>query len=237
MNCAQSEAGVLATDRAPPQCLCYPVYSGSDTATPRGRYGIRRPRKTLCQAVLTTPGHDRIDLARNRASSCGEGLRSAPRAEAGALTPWGDARYLPALMHVHVQVQELSVVYAPDPASLVLGDSRRSTCHPEVFMRIPGPSRPPTVAPRAGVPDLTKLAPNVPPRVACTGGLVRANSGGPRPDRIQRPAAATRNGGSGECSGRSRRWRRPWMGGIGGATAYLPACRAGARRYQKSRFL
>ena len=37
---------------------------------------------------------------------------------------------------------------------------------------------------------------------------------------FQRPAAGTRSGGPGEeYSGRSRRWRCPWRGGIGGATA------------------
>lgn len=39
------------------------------------------------------------------------------------------------------------------------------------------------------------------------------NSGGLRPGRIQRPAAGTRSGGSGEeYSGRSRRWHHPWRG-------------------------
>jgi hypothetical protein len=45
------------------------------------------------------------------------------------------------------------------------------------------------------------------------------------------PAAETRSGGSGdEYYGRRPRWwwRRPWVGGIGGATTYRPACRAGA---------
>jgi hypothetical protein len=40
---------------------------------------------------------------------------------------------------------------------------------------------------------------------------------------FQRPAAGTRSGGPGEeYSGRSRRWRCPWRGGIGGATAAYP---------------
>jgi hypothetical protein len=48
---------------------------------------------------------------------------------------------------------------------------------------------------------------------------------------VQQPAAETRSGGSGdEYSGRrSRWWRRPWVGGIGGATAYRPASRTGSR--------
>jgi hypothetical protein len=79
-------------------------------------------------------------------------------------------------------------------------------------------------------PNVTKLAPSVPPGVASTRGLVCTNSGGSGPDRIQRPAAGTRRGGSGdEHSGRSRRCRYPW-GDIGGATAYPPASGACARR-------
>jgi hypothetical protein len=48
---------------------------------------------------------------------------------------------------------------------------------------------------------------------------------------VQPPAAGTRREGSGnEDSGRRfRRWRHPWVGGIGGATADLPAPRAAAR--------
>lgn len=70
--------------------------------------------------------------------------------------------------------------------------------------------------------------------MAGTHGLVCTLSGGPRASRIQRPAARTRSGGSGdEHSGRSRRWRRPWRGSIGAATAYPPACRSGARRYHR----
>jgi hypothetical protein len=43
------------------------------------------------------------------------------------------------------------------------------------------------------------------------------------PLRVQRPAARTRSGRPGEeYSGRSRRWRCPWRGGIGGATAAFP---------------
>jgi hypothetical protein len=48
---------------------------------------------------------------------------------------------------------------------------------------------------------------------------------------VQQPAAETRSGGSGEKDNgrRSRWWRCPWVGGIGGATTYCPACRTGAR--------
>ena len=52
---------------------------------------------------------------------------------------------------------------------------------------------------------------------------------------VQQPAAGPRSGGTGdEHNGRrSRWWRRPWVGGIGGATtyypAYYPASRTGAR--------
>ena len=65
-----------------------------------------------------------------------------------------------------------------------------------------------------------QLAPSLPPGVAGTCGLACTNSGGPRPHRIPRPAAATPSGGSGnECDGRSRRWRCPGRGCIGSATA------------------
>jgi len=85
--------------------------------------------------------------------------------------------------------------------------------------------------------DVTTLALSVPSGVAGTPGMVRANCGGLRPGRTQGPAARTRSGDSGEeYNGRSRRWRCPWRGGIGGATAYFPTRRAGARRdHQASR--
>lgn len=46
-------------------------------------------------------------------------------------------------------------------------------------------------------PDRHQLAPSVPPGVVGIRGLVYTNSGGLRPDRIQRPAAGTRSGGRG----------------------------------------
>ncbi len=49
---------------------------------------------------------------------------------------------------------------------------------------------------------------------------------------VWHPGAETRSGGSGDdYYGRRPRWwrRRPWVGVIGGATTYRPACRAGAR--------
>ena len=48
---------------------------------------------------------------------------------------------------------------------------------------------------------------------------------------VQQPAAGPRSGGTGDQHNgrRSRWWRRPWVGGIGGATTYHPASRTGAR--------
>jgi hypothetical protein len=68
-----------------------------------------------------------------------------------------------------------------------------------------------------------RLASSVPPGVAGTGGLDCTSSGGPRPLRV--PAAGCwhpERGFGEEDSGRSRRWRCPWRGGIGGATAAYP---------------
>jgi hypothetical protein len=48
---------------------------------------------------------------------------------------------------------------------------------------------------------------------------------------VQQPAAGPRSGGTGDDHNgrRSRWWRHPWVGGIGGATTYHPASRTGAR--------
>jgi hypothetical protein len=98
-------------------------------------------------------------------------------------------------------------------------------------MRIPGPSR----RLRVRVARVSTLVSPRQPRAfrpawwALVGWSARTTVGcGPT---VQQPAAGTRSGGSGdEYSGRrSRWWRRPWVGGIGGATAYRPTSRTGSR--------
>jgi hypothetical protein len=117
------------------------------------------------------------------------------------------------------------------PASRELGDSRRAPTVRRYVRAFQDRRDVRGRASRGCPPDVTALAPSVPSGVAGTQGVVCTNSGGLRPGRIQRPAARTRSGGSGEAyNGRSRRWRCP-CGGIGGATAYPPAARAGARRH------
>ena len=98
-------------------------------------------------------------------------------------------------------------------------------------MRIPGPSR----RLRVRVAQVsTPMSPHQPRAFrpawwALVGWSARTAVGhGPT---VQQPAAETRSGGSGdEYSGRrSRWWRRPWVGGIGGATTYPPTSRTGSR--------
>jgi hypothetical protein len=98
-------------------------------------------------------------------------------------------------------------------------------------MRIPGPSR----RLRLRVARVfSPMSPSQPPAFhpvwwVLVGWSTRTAVGhGPT---VQQPAAETRSEGSGnEYSGRRfRRWRHPWVGGIGGAIADLPASRAGAR--------
>jgi hypothetical protein len=98
-------------------------------------------------------------------------------------------------------------------------------------MHIPGPSRWLKVrVARVSTP----ISPHQPPAFhptwcAFVGWSARTAVGhGPT---VEQPAAETRSGGSGEKYNgrRSRWWRRPWVGGIGGATTYRRASRTGAR--------
>ena len=83
--------------------------------------------------------------------------------------------------------------------------------------------------------EFSLMSPNQPRRAfrpawwALGGGSARTPAG--HVPTVQQPAAQTRNGNPGdEYNGRLFRWwRRPWAGSVGGATAYLPARRAGAR--------
>jgi hypothetical protein len=101
----------------------------------------------------------------------------------------------------------------PALVSRELGDSRRALACPGVVMCFAGPSRSSEVARRAGIIPCHEADPE---RAVRSGGRWWSgltNSGGLRPGRIQRPAAGTRSGGSGEeYSGRSRRWHHPWRG-------------------------
>jgi hypothetical protein len=98
-------------------------------------------------------------------------------------------------------------------------------------MRISGPSRRLRLRVARVSPPMSPSRPRAfhPAWWALVGWSARALVG--HGSTVQQPAAGTRSGGSGdEYSGRrSRRWRRPWVGGIGGAIAYLPVFRAGAR--------
>jgi hypothetical protein len=92
---------------------------------------------------------------------------------------------LPCTCRRQVQEHELFGMVVPDPGSARLRDSRRSTCHPEVFhaySRTIAASHGPT--PR-GCPPVTPLAANVPPGVVGTRELACTNSGGSRPSRVQ----------------------------------------------------
>jgi hypothetical protein len=98
----------------------------------------------------------------------------------------------------------------PALVSRELGDSRRASACPGVVMCLAGPSRSSEVARRAGVTPCHEADPE---RAGGRWWSGLTNSGGLRPGRIQRPAAGTRSGGSGEeYSGRSRRWHHPWRG-------------------------
>jgi hypothetical protein len=98
-------------------------------------------------------------------------------------------------------------------------------------MRIPAPSRRLRLhLARVSLLDVTKPAPSLRPAWWALVGWPTRTAVGHGPT-LQQPAAETRSGGSGnkDSGRRSRRWRHSWVGGIGGATPYLPASRAEAR--------